>query len=136
MNYTQTANEELLRREFAGDAAASRELDLRLPSMTLKQRCELDTLCSVIRTKAVGDTTPVFGLLYDAPLWDENMANLEIDAHVGENGDGDKVVVMMPPEMRQWQFVSISPDDARVLSAKLLRAAKQAEKNAPNDIDF
>lgn len=60
----------------------------------------------------------------------------EIDAHVGENGDGDKVVVMMPPAMRLAQFVSITPEDARVLAAKLLRAAKQAEKNAPAELDF
>lgn len=57
----------------------------------------------------------------------------EIDAFVSDNGEGDKVSILMPPDMRQWQFVSISPEDARVLAAKLVRAANAAESNRVDD---
>jgi len=52
----------------------------------------------------------------------------EIDAFVSNNGNGDKVSILMPPEMRQWQFVNISVDDARVLAAKIVRAANLIER--------
>jgi hypothetical protein len=61
----------------------------------------------------------------------------EIDALVSDNGEGDSVVVLMPPEMRKWQFATISVDDARVLAAKLVRAANLAQANArSSEIDF
>lgn len=53
----------------------------------------------------------------------------EIDAHVCDNGEGDGVAVVMPPEMRQWQWVKLTPDDAKMLASRLLRAASLAEKN-------
>lgn len=53
----------------------------------------------------------------------------EIEAHVSDNGEGDKVTLVVPPELRQWQHFAISVDDARLLAAKLTRAANLAEKN-------
>jgi hypothetical protein len=61
----------------------------------------------------------------------------EIEAVVSENGEGDKVTLIIPPELRQWQHFSISVDDARVLIAKLTRAANAAERNErSSEIDF
>ena len=60
----------------------------------------------------------------------------DIEAHVSDNGEGEKITLVVPPDLRQWQHFSISIDDARVLIAKLIRAANAAEKNAKtNDID-
>lgn len=62
----------------------------------------------------------------------------DIDARVSDNGEGHSVTIVVPPELRQWQHFNISPDDARVLVAKLNRAIKLAECNASLDdnIDF
>ena len=69
--------------------------------------------------------------------WDKRETMGDIDAFVSDNGEGDEVSILMPPEMRKWQFVRISVDDARVLAAKLVRAANLAEKNSKRDeIDF
>ena len=57
----------------------------------------------------------------------------EIEAMVSDNGDGDKVTLVIPPELRQWQHSAISVDDARVLAAKLVRAANLAEKSVVSD---
>lgn len=53
----------------------------------------------------------------------------EIEAMVSDNGEGDKVTLVIPPELRQWQHFAISPDDALVLAAKLTRAANLATAN-------
>lgn len=66
-----------------------------------------------------------------------SVAASEIEAMVSDNGDGDKVTLVVPPELRQWQHFAISVDDARLLSAKLTRAANLAEKNVKSDeMDF
>lgn len=57
----------------------------------------------------------------------------EIEAMVSDNGEGDKVTIVVPPDLRQWQHFSISVDDARALAAKLTRAANLAAKNAPEE---
>jgi hypothetical protein len=56
----------------------------------------------------------------------------QIEAMVSDNGEGDKVTVVVPPELRQWQHFAITPDDARVLAAKLIRAANLADENRPS----
>lgn len=53
----------------------------------------------------------------------------EIEAMVSDNGEGNMVTIVVPPEMRQWQHFSLSVDDTRVLAAKLTRAANLAAKS-------
>jgi NAD(P)H-flavin reductase len=61
---------------------------------------------------------------------------LEIEAFVDDGGANTLVSVSVPRELYEaGQFVRISADDARVLSAKLLRAANSAEANAQADND-
>lgn len=58
----------------------------------------------------------------------------DVGAFVSDNGEGDKVVVELPREkMFQGRYAKITPDDARVLAAKLLRAAKLAERNEQDE---
>jgi hypothetical protein len=57
----------------------------------------------------------------------------DIEAMVSDNGEGDMVTIVVPPELRQWQHFAILVDDARVLAAKLTRAANLAEKNFRDD---
>ena len=57
----------------------------------------------------------------------------EISVQVSDNGEGDKVTMVIPPDLRQWQYFAISIDDARLLAAKLTRAANLAEKNRDTD---
>lgn len=53
----------------------------------------------------------------------------DIEAMVSDNGEGDKVTIVVPPELRQWQHFAISIEDARLLAAKINRAAALASVN-------
>lgn len=61
----------------------------------------------------------------------EPSIHAEPSAFVSGNGEGERVVLFVPPErLSQGQFVILSVDDARVLIAQLSRAANSAQRNA------